>query len=121
VTSICGTCFNGRGDPARSRWRSSRYSCPYCKSVVIDMARTSLGRDTDIAEAISKPYPCLRAAGPFCLHENVSCSSRGQASAQCSRDPRRRPGLVLVRASRPQFSPGSRASRTLEAFERAMR
>lgn len=114
VTSICGSCFNARGDQIPLEIES--YTCPYCKNVVIDVANDPRS-DSELADAVSKPYPCLTCRRPVLLHENVSCSSCGQASQLSIHD-------VVLFGSRQGESTKSQLMlsrfQTVEAFERAM-
>lgn len=66
VSSVCGTC--------RNQLSVEGYGCETCNSLVIDMENDTRS-DEQIAEAVSKLYPCLQCNRGVLLKEAVCCEA----------------------------------------------
>lgn len=66
VSSLCGTC--------RSQLSTEGYGCETCNSLVIDMS-VDQRSDEQIAEAVSKLYPCMTCNRGVLLKESVTCEA----------------------------------------------
>lgn len=64
VSSYCG--HDG------SQLITDSYTCPTCRNRIIDMA-SDQRTDQQIADAVSKPYPCITCNRPVLLNEVTAC------------------------------------------------
>lgn len=80
ISSICANPSCG------NQLTTDGYACPTCNTMVIDMERDPRS-DQQIAEAIMRPYPCLRCNKGVLASEVVSCefcASSGRQFQQLS-------------------------------------
>lgn len=66
ISSACGTCGG--------TLVTDSFSCPHCNHKAIDMAQDPRS-DTEIGQAVSRPYPCPRCQVGVLLREQLVCEA----------------------------------------------
>lgn len=111
IASKCANMDPQKGGPCRTTLRPVGYDCDVCKNVVIDLA-TDPRTDQQLAEAVSRPYPCTTCRQNRWLVQALICD---RCDAR-DMDPTQFPlfGTVLYGARRGE---GTKSSLVLEEFE----